>query len=514
LVVSVLGQAGIQESPLGPLEPPTHYVNEARRFDEQRALEHVSYLAGDALEGRRPGTPGSRAAAEYIAARFEEYGLLPAGPNGSYFQSFTVPYTTVVTSPLLAVKFPGDLDGAGAFTRTYVDHVDYWPRITDYMGSGDVEGRAVWLDDCRAGSMTGWEPSPSEFGLAGAVVLCRQSNLTDYRKIAAEGVEGKIGGLLLAVEGSGPLPRSSYASTLTLPFPAFYVFEPVAQAILAGSGHTLAELMQNRVTLPLSTTVHAVMGVGMSPVEARNVLGILPGSDPDHDDEVIIIGAHYDGVGRDPDGKLYNGAYCNASGVAALLEIARLWQEQGYRPARSVLFAAWDDSEQGWFGAQYYVRHPSYPLDRTAAVLNLTMVGRAKDLTVDGRGLVAGGLAASADVYSATLKFTPNVTWGDSLPFHKAEVPTAMLWGVEDPAQPSVYHRPEDDLEAIQPEALRAAGVLAAHALAGWAGGGPTARLPDAGSPRSVRDLILPTPTCAPPWPLGSMTCDHGRWSR
>jgi len=191
-----------------------------------------------------------------------------------------------------------------------------------------------------------------------------------------------------------------------------------------------------------------------------------------------------------------------------------MWQEQGYRPARSVLFAAWDDSEQGWFGAKHYVQHPAYPLEHSVAALNLTMIGRAKDLTVDGRGPVADGLAASADVYSATLEFIPKVTWGDSLPFHEAAIPTAMLRGVEDSGQPSVYHRPEDDLGAVQPGALRAAGVLAAHALAGWAGGGPSGRLPDAGPPRAARDLILPTPTCAPPWPMGSMTCDHGQWAR
>jgi ABC-type dipeptide/oligopeptide/nickel transport system permease component len=514
LVVSVLGQAGKQESPLGPLAPPAHYLTEARLFDEQRALAHVGNLAGDALDGRRPGTRGGQAAAEYIAARFEEYGLLPAGPDGGYFQPFTVPYTVPLTSPLLSVSFPGGPDGDGAFTRTYADHLDYWPRITDYMGSGDVVGRAVWLNDCREGSMAGWESSHGDHDLAGAVVLCRESSLTDFRAMAAEGIQADIGGLLLAVEGRGPLPRSSYASTLTLPFPAFFVFGPVAQDVLTGSGRTLDALKLEPVTLPLSTTVHAVMGFGTSRVAARNVLGLLPGSDPDHRDEVVIIGAHYDGVGRDPDGTIYNGAHCNASGVAALLEIARLWQAQGYRPARSVLFAAWDDSEQGWFGAKHYVRHPAYPLDRTVAALNLTMVGRARDLTVDGRGLVADGLAASAEAYSATLKFIPRLTWGDSLPFFEAEIPAAMLWGVEDPGQPSVYHRPEDDVGAIQTAVLRSAGVLAAHALAGWAGGGPTAPLADAGPPRTVRDLILPTPTCPAPWPMGSMTCDRGRWTR
>jgi hypothetical protein len=93
-------------------------------------------------------------------------------------------------------------------------------------------------------------------------------------------------------------------------------------------------------------------------------------------------------------------------------------------------------------------------------------------------------------------------------------VPTAMLMCVEASDQGSVYHRPEDDVENIQLESLRAAGVLAAHSLATWSGGGPTLPLPDTGPRRTLRDLILPTPTCPPPWPIGSMTCDHGKWSR
>ena len=86
-------------------------------------------------------------------------------------------------------------------------------------------------------------------------------------------------------------------------------------------------------------------------IKARNVLGMLPGADPQHKDEIVVIGAHYDHMGHDPDGNIYNGANDNASGVAVMLEIARLWQAQGFRPDRSVLFAAWDVEEQGLVGS-------------------------------------------------------------------------------------------------------------------------------------------------------------------
>jgi hypothetical protein len=315
-------------------------------------------------------------------------------------------------------------------------------------------------------------------------------------------------------EMKSPLPRPSYGGGEMASIPTFYVTEAIAQDLLTGTDYTLGKLKLCSTTAPLSTTVHLAATIEAPVIEARNVLGLLPGSDPDHEDQIVILGAHYDHLGRDPDGTIYNGAYVNASGVAAMLEIARLWQAQGFRPARSVLFAAWDDEEQGWIGSRHYVRNPVYPLDHTVAMLNLNMVGRGEEVYIVGREAVADQLEASAKVYSATVDFIPVVEWGDSLAFHEGAVPTAMLMCAEASDQGSVYHRPEDDVENIQLGSLRAAGVLAAHSLAAWSGGGPTLPLPAAGPERTLRDLILPTPTCAPPWPIGSMTCDHGEWSR
>ena len=495
LVVSVLGQAEPQQAPMRPLMPVTHYVQGARMFDEAQALTHIAYLASDELEGRRPGTPGGWAAGDYIAARFAAYGLQPAGPDGTYFQPFTAPYTTVVESPLLTV-----------FTRTYTYHTDYMPR-TRFLGSGEAEGQVVWLNRCNPGDFAGQD-------LAGKIVLCYAPALEENEQMIELALQARVGGILVVVpEMKSPLPRPSYGGGDMAPIPTFYITEAIAQDLLAGTATTLGKLQLHSTSVPLSTTVHMAATIEVHDVNARNVLGLLPGSDPDHQEETVIIGANYDALGRDPDGTIYNGAYVNGSGVAAMLEIARLWQAQGFRPARSVLFAAWDDQEQGWLGAQYYVRNPVSPLDHTVAMLNLNMVGRGEDVAVVGRGVVADQFEASARVYSATVSFIPTTEWGDSLAFYEGAVPTAMLACFET-SRDSVYHRPGDDVENIQPGSLRTAGVLAAHALAAWSGGGPTAPLPATGPGRTLRDLILPTPTCAPPWPVGAMTCDHGQWSR
>jgi Zn-dependent M28 family amino/carboxypeptidase len=165
-------------------------------------------------------------------------------------------------------------------------------------------------------------------------------------------------------------------------------------------------------------------------------------------------------------------------------------------------------------GSKHYVRNPAYPLDHTVAMLNLNMVGRGEEVYIVGREAVADQFATTASVYSATVEFIPTFEWGDSRAFHEGAVSSAMLMCLEISEQEAVYHQPEDDVENIQLTSLRAAGVLAAHSLAAWSGGGPTVPLPPTGPQRTLRDLILPTPTCAPPWPVGAMTCDHGEWER
>jgi hypothetical protein len=292
--------------------------------------------------------------------------------------------------------------------------------------------------------------------------------------------------------------------------PAYYITDAVAQDLLVGSGYTLDELSQRSTATPLSTTVHMAVTIQEQVVEAYNVLGILPGSDPQHRDEVVIVGAHLDHLGRDPDGGVYHGANDNASGVAAMLEIARLWQSQGFRPARSVLFAAWDGEEYGLRGSSYYVHNPVYPLTGTVAVFSLDMAGVGDKLYINGEGATAAQFQASAKVYSVTVTLDSLVGGSDHAPFYEVGIPASIASPYAD--SDLTYHTTDDTIQTIQPGALRMAGVLAAHALAAWSGGGPTVPVPPEN--RYVWDWVIPTPMCGESRPSGAMTCDHGRWSR
>jgi ABC-type dipeptide/oligopeptide/nickel transport system permease component/Zn-dependent M28 family amino/carboxypeptidase len=505
LVVSVLGQAAAEDAAVGPLSPADDYVHGAAMFDEEQAMKHVEYLASDELGGRRPGSPGGRAAGDYIAAHFTEYGLEPAGTDDTCFQPFTTPITTLVELPVLTViPPPGQVEGKEALTHTYAYRADYIAHTRRYLGPGEARGQVVWLNECGRKDFAGQD-------IPDKIVLCHHPrSLDDLYKMIEQAREHQVGGLLLLVQtGRGPEFRYGYVGIDPETIPAYAISEVVAQDLLIGSDYALDDLVRPFTATPLSTTVHMRVTMEEREVEARNVLGMLPGSDPEHRDEIVIVGAHYDHMGTDPDGAVYNGANDNAAGVAAVLEIARLWHMQGFRPARSVLFIAWDDHERGRRrGSQYYVQHPIYPLDQTVAVLNLDVIGVGDEVSMGGEGAMAAQLQASARVYSVTVHFDPSFI-GEGMSFAwEAGVPAGNLAGELDPA----YHTTYDDAQNINPAILRTIGVLSTHTLAAWSGGGPGLPLPT--GRRYLWDWIIPTPTCGPSRPPGAMICDHGEWRR
>src|SRR3989304_3093466 len=122
----------------------TDYIEGAQMFDEEEALRHIEYLASDELQGRLVGMPGNQAAGDYIAARFAEYGLQPAGTDSNYFQSFTSTVTINVEQPIFTIITPG-VSGSDETSHTYVAHYEYVPRISMYLGSGDATGQGGWL---------------------------------------------------------------------------------------------------------------------------------------------------------------------------------------------------------------------------------------------------------------------------------------------------------------------------------------------------------------------------------
>ena len=366
------------------------YAAAAGSFDTGRALDFVRDLTGPEYAGRQGGSETGRQAAEYIADRFADFGLQPAGQDG-FFQPVPLPYAQLATVPVLAIE-------ASKGSMDLVFGRDFRPWWGGYAGSGIAEGQLFWLADGGAEQYV-------KHDVSGQVGLVRAQPTDEVVRLAME--HGLSGLLIIAEDENQVRIRRTYRESpyLADTLPVAMVTVDAASELLQGSAYTVSDLSILFDSVPLPTRVHLEITLDeRGTVWGQNVLGMLPGKDPSLADEVLILGGHYDHVGLDPNGDLYAGANDDASGVAVLLEIARMWQDLGYAPDRTVLFAAWDGEEQGLLGSIYYVEHPALPLEQTVSMVQLDMVGLASEgvLTIDGlepSNLLNQQLQASCELF-------------------------------------------------------------------------------------------------------------------
>ena len=436
----------------GPLVAGGDLAGVARLFDAEEAMGFVEALCAPEFSGRQPGTEGSRLAGQYVADRFEEYGLQPAGTNG-YFQPFAVPFAEITGVPTFVVTTT-----AGTVYDDFAYRKDFAFAWGGYAGAGEASGRVVWLNECRADDFRGAD-------VAGQIAFCKFSaDDSIYRQALEHGAAG----LILLTEEQGRVDKiRTYRQSNYLPesLPTLIVLPQIAEALLAGSGYTVQDLSILYRSVPLSVSAHFEVFLDEpGEAEARNVLGVLPGADPALRDRVLILGAHYDHLGTDANGDVYFGAHDDASGVAALLEIARTWQAAGFVPDMTVLFAAWDSEEQGLLGAIHYVRNPRYPLTATIGMIQLDMVALATEgvMTLDGYDNAVGRqLQASAALFGVPTGKVSFQGGSDHAPFLQANVAAALL--IWDNGNVPYYHTPRDTPDTLQPERLRQAGAMTSH---------------------------------------------------
>ena len=393
--------------------------NESIRQEELRA--DLFYLAGDAMRGRLTDTVENLATGDYIRSRFERAGLKPAAPGGSYFQNYTLMTATLGDGNVLEVS------GAAGGTRRLPHGQEFYPQRFSASGrvaapvvfagfgitaprwqyddyGGDVQGKIVLVLDHEPGER---DPvSPFE-----GVVTAEPS--AAWRKALAAQEKGAVGILFVSDVHNHPGPvnfdqaargvwpdQPPHLKTYTLTawsdrirIPAVQISPALAAALVAGTGKSFgdlaaaAESVRGMTPLPLhGVRVDLQTSVTRHTVPDRNVVALLEGSDPKLKDEWVIVSAHFDHNGADGT-QIFNGADDNGSGTVALLEIAdayALAAQQGRRPRRSVLFAAWNSEARGLLGAWAYTEQPLAPLSSIAAVLNMDMVGRNEEIQVGG----------------------------------------------------------------------------------------------------------------------------------
>lgn len=191
---------------------------------------------------------------------------------------------------------------------------------------------------------------------------------------------------------------------------------------------------------------------------SRNVLALLPGSDPQLKDQVIVVSAHYDHVGYGnqqnsfgPIGRIHNGADDNASGTSGLLEVIEACQKLSEPPKRTILFAFWDAEEQGLFGSKHWLEHPTVPLSRVAVMVNMDMIGRLRGERLEVLGCrTAPGLREFVSRQNERIDLRLDFSWelkadSDHYSFFAKGIPCMLFHtGLHDD-----YHRPSDDAEKL-----------------------------------------------------------------
>jgi Zn-dependent M28 family amino/carboxypeptidase len=473
----------------------------AQQITDEYMRGIVIEISDDRYEGRGPGTRGDEMARRYLAERMEQLGLEPGAADGSWEQPF-------------------DLVGVNAVqpdTWTFSGHgnamtLQQWEQ---FIVSSGVQQENVAIEDAEL-VFAGYAIQAPEYDwddfkgmdLTGKVLLIMNNDPDwdpdlfagemrlwygrwDYKYLSAAR-QGAAGAIIIHTSPSAGYPFQVVQTSWTgvqFELPAGdeprtqvngWVTEDTARELVAMAGHDLDDLREaayNRdfEPVPLGITTSLAMDVEITRVQSANVLGLIPGSDPELQDEVVVYTAHHDhlGIGTpDENGDaIYNGAMDNAAGVAQVLAIAKAIKALPEAPRRSVLINLVGAEEQGLLGSEYYAANPTFPPGKIAANLNYdggNIWGHTHDVTFIGLGKstideIAGLIAAEQGRKVKPDQFADKGYFyrSDQFSFAKIGVPAMYLdtgtefvdrppeWGREQQNHYTEvsYHQPSDEYD-------------------------------------------------------------------
>ena len=462
---------------------------------------HMQFLSDDLLEGRETGTRGYMLAANYIRSQFEAIGLKPGGTNGSYFQQVPLRRSRLVRDQSSVVVTRNGkkmnlvweqnfaMRGNSLYEKTAVEgpvvFVGYGvsaPQFNhdDYSGV-DVKGKIVLALYGAPASIPSSERahfSPTDqkekmaaaHGAAGLLMVWAgpPEKRTAFKRFAGFVQSPRMRWLDANGQPTDVVPNirgEAYLSSdtaRTLFDGAPQTFDQALAAAANGKTQTF--------TLPFTVAINTVSQ--FETLQSPNVAGILPGSDPKLKDEYVLYTAHADhlGIGEPKNGDaIYNGALDNASGTAALIEMARAFATMTPQPRRSIMFVAVTGEEEGLLGSEYFAHYPTVPIDNIVANINMDevpMVFDFKDIVPLGAEHSSLGPMIDAIAKAEGLEVSPDplpeenfFVRSDQYSLVKEGVPAVAIGGGEkavDPAKngaeiernwiKNYYHSPQDDM--------------------------------------------------------------------
>lgn len=492
------GQAGSASEPTSASTAPissSHPGNSSpAEISATDLRQEVGFLAGDERQGRMTGSTGAKEAADHIAERFQRDQLKPGGDNNTFFQKFEF------NSGIKILKEQNELvlngESGSESTRFSVDK-DFAPL--SFTESKSAEGEVVFVGYGLSVPGKGAEGYDSYAGvdLKDKIALAlryvpeqadskRRQELNRYAGLRYKAMLAREHGAkaVLFVTGpnspnAGQLVSASFDNSMANSgIVAASITDNVANALLQKSGKDLKTLQtaldtenphaESGFTIP-KVNVRLTAAVEHIKKEDRNVIGVLSPSGPADQAEYVVIGAHYDHLGlgetgamlrQGEEGKVHPGADDNASGTAAVLELAgSLAEVRKTKPdefRRGLIFALWSGEEVGLIGSSYFVEHPVVPLSKVVAYVNFDMVGRLRDNKLSLQGVGSSNLWRRvvekrnvAAGFNLSLQEDPYLPT-DVTAFYPKNVPVLNFFtgGHDD------YHRPTDTADKLDYQGL------------------------------------------------------------
>ncbi|MBD1397749.1 M20/M25/M40 family metallo-hydrolase [Pontibacter sp. JH31] len=422
---------------------------------------HIKYLADDRLMGRKPGTEGYQMAVDYVVEHYRKAGIEPGGENGTYLQLVR-----------LRQSFPGKeasmalTDSMGSELQlTYNKDFSIYPHAEEpevtveaplvFAGYG-ISAPDLGYDDYAGIDAKGkivvvMRGAPTSFP---STVSAYSRDMMTVLKTAAE--KGAVG-VLVATDnpkaGVGNLQNGTYSvmdPNGKVAVSRNYVSDKIRvlaninattfEQILSGTGINMSkigeQLKQGKpASTPLAYTLRTSYTSNYKDFESHNVVGKITGADPQLQNEYVVHSAHLDhvGIGKAINGdSIYNGAHDNASGVASVLEIAKIYSRLNEKPKRSVLFVMVTAEEMGLLGSAYFARYPTVPVEQIVANINTDMPTIiAPLLSVVGLGAnhstLESEVAAAANYLGLTVEEDPEP---DQMRFIRSDQYSFVMQGI------------------------------------------------------------------------------------
>ncbi len=438
-------------------------------FSAERYKEELLWWACDERDGREPETKGSEESAQWAIARFKEFGLVPMGDKKggkrSFFQRFTVSKyfarrldikNSMVRLGKKILKFGKDWAFLGGTRKAKIGR-----GSLAYAGFGEsdetimrarVKGKIAVVREGLEGKPLDMLTDPRPEWLK-----------TFYSKVKRAVSFGAIALLLLPSPGKKRGLFSEHHDFVAWSNKGI----PVIQISNETAASLLARLPQkkkgkSRIGSSFKNIKMEIQVSCDSPRKAKNIIGLWKGSDPVLSREFVIIGAHRDHIGigaygsraRRRRGEVHNGADDNATGAVGVIELARAFSSSGLRPKRSILFMLFDAEEMGLLGSFYWTEHPTVPLKRVAAMINMDMIGRVRDNKAKVLGV--GSSPAWNKILEDAMKAS-SLEWdeiysgfggSDHIPFLRKGIPILFFHS----GLHKDYHTPDDDPEKCNPK--------------------------------------------------------------